>query len=589
MMRRLATTLALAACALGAVPAAAGAVSRAPAAGAASRAPAGVTAAGAASRAPAAAPAAGAASRAPAGVAAAAAALRAPDGTKARAASTGACSRALPVSVRAPTLNAKAFERLGVVRVTASARVRSLHVMLKRDGRMVAQGSRGTALQGSAPVRLRFSRHARPGRASLLVTGRVTGCQSKLRTRRTIALDRRNLPVSVAAADSDPSDGRFTVTLRRTGSQAVSGVRLRVLDARGTTIDERARPASLGAPARIEFEPRERPAPGRYWLLVTATVRGERGRSAVAKAIDLGPGRAPAGNAPGDPPPPAAGAVVQQVAVSWSGGRWQGADSAGFTIPGIGDGQLVCRPDTQWVRVFPSDRSREAAMTLWTFRDWEGGSEVALREAQMTAFTGADFNEGFNKFTPPEKRSHGSFTGIVGDGLPAPGTWGAGRAPTELRLSWNWDFEDPAGARCSVVATLTSAGPGSGGAVARGLALGWNGESGVPADTTLATPVPGLGIVRLRCDPRPDGARQLVVEPTVALTGLTATTYEGSESSTRALGEAPYVVALPNNGLVEAATPSGAPLRIVLASRWKANDPDAAQNFCRLSGLVVSG
>ncbi len=511
----------------------------------------------------------------------------------AHAAIAGACTRALPVSVRAPTLNASALERLGVVRATATARVRGLHVMLKRDGRMVAQGSRAAALNGSAAVRLRFDRHARPGRASLVMTGRVAGCSAKLRTRRTIALDRRDLPVTVAAADTDLSDGRYAVTLRPTGSRSVSGVRVRVLDARGETVDEHTRLAPLGSTKRIEFAPRERLAPARYWVLVTAAVRGERGRGAVAKAIDLVPRRPTRGDAPADTPGPVspsdAGAVVAQVSVSWSGGSWQGADTAGFSVPGIGDGQLVCRPDTQWVRVFPSQRSRDVAMTLWTSRDWGGGSEVALREAQMTAFTGADFNEGMNKFTPPEKRSHGSFTGVVGDGLPPAGTFGAGRAPTELRVSWTWDFEDPAGARCSVTATLTSQGPGSSGTVARGLALGWNGESGVPADTTLSTPVPGLGTVRLRCDARPEGVRTLVLEPDPALAGLAVTTYEGSDSSTRTSGEAPFVVALPNNGLVEAATPSGKPLRILLASRWKVNDPDPAQNFCRLSGIVVAG
>ena len=98
----------------------------------------------------------------------------------------------------------------------------------------------------------------------------------------------------------------------------------------------------------------------------------------------------------------------------------------------------------QWIRVFPSDRSRDAAMMLWTFRDWQGGSESALREAQMTPFTGPDFNEGLDKFTPPEKRSHGTFAGVVGDGLPPAGTAGVGRSPVEVRLSWSWDFEDPA-------------------------------------------------------------------------------------------------------------------------------------------------
>jgi hypothetical protein len=251
----------------------------------------------------------------------------------------------------------------------------------------------------------------------------------------------------------------------------------------------------------------------------------------------------------------------------------------------------VCRPDTQWLRVFPADRSRDVAMMLWTYRDWEGGREGALREAQMTPFTGADFNEGFNKFTPSEKRSSGTFAGVVGDGMPAARFAGVGRSPVEVRVSWSWDFEDPAGARCSVAATVVSEGSGVQGPVARGLSLAWHGESGVPAELAATTVVPGLGAVRLRCDPRPEGLRRLTLEPDEPdepLAGLTVTTREGSEVSERALAGVPYVVELPNNGLVELQAPGGSD-RVVLASRWKVNDPDPAQSSCRLWGVAVSG
>ena len=67
------------------------------------------------------------------------------------------------------------------------------------------------------------------------------------------------------------------------------------------------------------------------------------------------------------------------------------------------------------------------------------------------------------------------------------------------------------------------------------------------------------------------------------------TTYQGSDRSDRPLGDVPYVLPLPNNGLVEAATPSGSPLRLIVSSRWKVNDPDPALNSCRVSGLAVVG
>jgi hypothetical protein len=504
------------------------------------------------------------------------------------------CPHGLPVRVQTLTSNAAALRRVGVVRVLTGggAHVRDLRVRLERGGRMVAQGSRGPAFAGSVPVRLAFRRSPVPGRVSLVVSGRLLGCAASRRVRRTLRLDGRDLPLGMTATDRDTRDSRVAVTLRTAGRRPISGLRARMLDARGATVAQVTRRAAFSARARLDFALGRPLAAGRYTLLVTASEHGVTGQGAVAEPImlDGGPAAAvPADVAPPPAAPPAPGAVVQQVALDWSGGRWQGSDSAGFSVPGIGDGQLVCRPDTQWMRFFPADRSRDVSMMLWTFRDWEGASELAIREPQMTRFTGPDFNEGLNKFSPSEKRSHGSFVGVVGDGLPAPGTFGAGRSPTEVRLTWSWDFSDPATARCSVAATLTSQGPGTAGAVARGLSLAWNGATGVPADTTAATPVPGLGIVRLRCDAGPQGVRQLVVEPDVALPGLMLTTYEGSDRSDRMLADAPYVLALPNNGLVEATTTAGPPLRLLVASRWKVNDPDPAENSCRLAGIVVDG
>lgn len=505
------------------------------------------------------------------------------------------CPHGLPVRVRTLTSNAAALPRVGVVRARAGggARVRDLRVTLERGGRTVATGSRGPAFAGTVPVRLAFGRNPGPGRVDLVVSGRVVGCAASRRVRRTLRLDGRDLPLGMTASDRDTRDRRVAVTLRTVGGRPISGLRARMLDARGATVAQVMRRAPFSARARLRFALRSPLAPGRYTLLVTASVRGAAGQGAVAEPIML-EGGPPAG-VPQDPalPPPAAtaapGAVVQQVALDWSAGRWQGSDSAGFSAPGIGDGQLVCRPDTQWIRFFPADRARDVSMMLWTLRDWDGGSELAIREPQMTRFTGPDFNEGLNKFTPSEKRSRGSFVGVVGDGLPAAGTFGEGRSPTEVRLTWSWDFSDPATARCSVAATLTTQGPGTTGTVARGLSLAWNGADGVPADTTASTLVPGLGTVRLRCDAGPQGVRQLVVEPEVAIPGIMLTTYEGSDRSDRMLGNAPYVLPLPNNGLVEATAPGGAPLRLLVASRWKVNDPDPAENSCRLSGIVVIG
>ncbi len=494
------------------------------------------------------------------------------------------CQPTLPVSLRAPTANAAALQRIARIRLTAhgGARLRNVAVIIRRRGRTISHASRDRSFTGAAALRLSLRGTLRAGAVDVVVSGRQAGCSARRTMRRTLLLNERNLAIRVISSRRDQRARRLAVTLRSAGRRSISGLRGRLLDDAGATVAQATRRASSRGTVRLDFALRGSVS-GRHWVLVTGRLAGAAGRRAFTDRIELGGDRGPQPASP-------EGSGVQRVAVNWSRGQWQGRESAGFSAPGIGDGQIVCRPDAQWIRVFPGDRSRDVAMMLWTFRDWHEGSEYAIREAELTRYTGPDFNEGFNKFHPAEKRSSGSFVGVIGDGLPAPGAFGSGRPPTELRLTWSWDFRDSANASCSVDATLTSQGAGANGALATGLSLGWRGSGDVPTDTTISTAVPGVGNVRLRCDARPEGARQIVIEPVDVVPGFELTTHEGSDTARRTIATSPYIAPVPNNGLVEVVRPGGpSPLRLVLSSRWKVNDPDPAANFCRLGGIVVAG
>ena len=103
------------------------------------------------------------------------------------------------------------------------------------------------------------------------------------------------------------------------------------------------------------------------------------------------------------------------MTVDWYGGNWGGRDVGGFVAPGIGYGEVVCSPETQWVRFFGSNGGRETAMMTWTYKNWGEHQEKSLQEAVYTTGTGFDFNEGLNKFSPPEKTSTGTFDGVISD------------------------------------------------------------------------------------------------------------------------------------------------------------------------------
>ncbi|HEY6731042.1 MAG TPA: hypothetical protein VI039_08465 [Solirubrobacterales bacterium] len=274
------------------------------------------------------------------------------------------------------------------------------------------------------------------------------------------------------------------------------------------------------------------------------------------------------------------GALVQRTIVSWSGGDPGGSDRAGFVAPGVGYGEIVCNPEAQYVRFYGSSGGRETAMMNWTYKDWGGFQEKSLREAVYTSGTGFDFNEGLNKFSPAEKTSTGIFEGVISDRGPIGGPGGPPLGPvTSLRLSWEWDFTTPATARCYVEAVFRTE-VEEAATAARSVQIAWRGESNAATNGYASVDFPGLGVVSLRC--QPGEPRRLRIE---SPRGARVITRESSNDSSIVEPSGPTEANLPNNGMVVMEVEGGE--RIVVASRWKLNDPDPSKNWCFLAGQVT--
>ena len=117
--------------------------------------------------------------------------------------------------------------------------------------------------------------------------------------------------------------------------------------------------------------------------------------------------------------------------------------------------------------------------------------------------------------------------------------------------------------------------------LARSLQVVWHGEANAAANGFSAIEFPGLGTVSIRCEP--GEPRQIRVE---SAGGAKITTREASEDSAITEGAGPVVANLPNNGMVVVEMSSGQ--RILVASRWKLNDPNPTKNFCAIAGQVMS-
>ena len=384
------------------------------------------------------------------------------------------------------------------------------------------------------------------------------------------SLPLRAAPVSTLTGDNA---GALRLTLRPLKRARLGPVRIALENSAGTVLS-RLRVADPGAAAVVELPLAKPLRPVRYSLRMTG--RHARGGKLLSATQQLG-FAAGGGWAKRPRPRP----------VSVSRGSWStGTTASGAAARPVASSRresatarssAVRRPTGR----FPSGAGREVAMMNWTYKDWGGYREKALREALYTTGTGEAFNEGLNKFGPPEKTSTGSFEGLISDRGPIGGPGGAPlAAPMTISLSWQWDFSDPASSRCHVEAVFRTEAAATSPPLARSAQVLWRGEANAAANGLGAIDFPGLGEVAVSC--RPGEPRRLTV---ASPSGARIVTREGSEDGA-VHRPGPVSAALPNNGMVVVEMDSGE--RIVVASRWKLNDPDPELNWCAIAAQVLS-
>lgn len=490
----------------------------------------------------------------------------------------------LPVVPTRATADPIAFQDAGRVALDAGAALRGVRVRVVQGERVLAQGRRARAPRGRSTVAVRFA-GVLGGRVRVVVSGRAAGCPRRS-VARVWVFGARSLPVLAARPSAYVEDygSSMRIVLRTVAGEVLRDVRAELAGPDGAPVGE-ASVAALDRVAELELPLTGPLAPGAYRLRLSGRAGGRLLRREQALALRSA---ASAGETPAPPPGVAgggasSGAAVQRATVDWSAGAWQGREVGGFVVPGMGYGEVVCRPDAQWVRFFSSRGNREIAMMTWTQRDWVDWRERALREAVLTPFTGGQFNEGFNKFGPtPEKRSTGTFEGIISDRGAFGSAGEEGAPPTTLSLAWSWDFTDAGAARCTVQASFVTETAGAARPLARSVAVAWRGEANAPARQGRTAIVEGLGRVDVSCEPGRDGVRWVTV---TGPAGATITRREGSDETITSVTQGPVAVPLPNNGMLKLGFGEGRTL--LLSSRLKFDDPEPAENFCFVAGQAV--
>jgi hypothetical protein len=394
-----------------------------------------------------------------------------------------------------------------------------------------------------------------------------------------------SLPVRAAPATTFIEDARksgLRLYLRTVGHTTASSVTATLLDGKAKPVGHATVPGTLTNGAIIDVPvPGSLPA-GRYTLLFAGRAAGAKKPRTFRTPVVLG-----TRSGPGQPPVDAdAGLSEQHVVVDWSDNKAFGRDTTGFVAPGIGYGEIVCGFQQQHVRFFPNDLNREQSMMLWTYKDWVQDHEKSIRESIHNEFSGPDFQEGLNKFSPPEKHMTGEYEGLIADRGVLDAPFGSELAPpTYIDLTWDWDFSNPRHSRCHVDATLRTenGSPTETRPLARSLQVVWRSDDNAPGHDTVTTSVPGVGTVTLVCQAKPDGTRTITVDP--ATDGGAVIRREGGDDSETDLDRGPIVAQLPNNGQLKLGLFGGA--SALVTSRWKVNDPTPAENSCKVAAQVV--
>lgn len=466
------------------------------------------------------------------------------------------------------------------VYVKPKTRVRGAQVRVLKSGKLFAKGRiTGRLASGrTSVIKLFRKKEIDRGKYRVKVVARTEGCRKPRSKTRSWEFKTPSLPVKALPYSTKVNDnvGVVRFALRPVRRSKVGQVRATLINSNGATVAEELTPELGSNQVVAELPLGENLSPGSYSVrLVGKEISSDVWRSSTQSI------RFVSGGGAAKPIPPT-GMQVQKVAVDWNGGKWQRRQFAGFIAPGIGFGEIVCSPDQQWLRFYPSNGGREAAMMTWTDKDWGTFSEVALREAKYANGTGPDFREGMNKFGPTENWSRGSFQGIISDRGQIEGPGGDSLAPpTTYDLNWEWDFSKSGKAECHVDAVFRTETDQSDKPLARSTQIVWRGESNAAANAVSAVDFPELGEVKLTCEAGPAGGRRLRIDSPV---GGRVDTREGSGVESVLFEGGPIVSKLPNNGMLFAQLNSGE--RLMVSSRWKANDPAPERNWCVVSAQI---
>lgn len=213
--------------------------------------------------------------------------------------------------------------------------------------------------------------------------------------------------------------------------------------------------------------------------------------------------------------------VVRTVRVKWSGDQAHPGYTRAADVPGIGNVQLVCRPNNTIVRLYADDRGAETQMWMSKYEVKNDRNVVAVKNARVyryatasddgTGGTGPASHEGLNQRTPVENYASGYARGLISQrpGRNQPAGSAALTPATSFTLEWYWNgFDHPAAYQfCKITMVLTTV-------LDERVGIDWHGDADAAGHSVRTATLAGLGDLGLTCETGRDGARTVSLSPT---------------------------------------------------------------------------
>ncbi len=205
--------------------------------------------------------------------------------------------------------------------------------------------------------------------------------------------------------------------------------------------------------------------------------------------------------------------------MSWSGdGNRDYVESA--RVEGIGTIKLVCKPKNTIIKLTADSRVPETQMWLAKYEGKNGADVVSVKNARIYKYananddgrggTGRSAHEGLNQQGHVENWAKGYAYGLVSQrpGRHQPAGTADLRPVTSFYLTWYWNgMDEPREYQsCDMRLRLVTH-------LDEKVGINWHGDDDASGNTVRTATVPGLGDVRLVCEPGRVNEQTITLDP----------------------------------------------------------------------------